>query len=271
MACGDAGQEARAFAFSFCKILFCSPPPDDALTSIVPLMSSSHLPLTPQRRPQPETGGRTRFGAILYGVFWLLLVLPRFSGWRRRPAWPRVRLAVGLTGTVLAAAGASSSSGFWVSAGAFLILFAVLARPLSDPEALQKLAESVGATYVLDAGESFLFLGKADVSVVKKRDLSRIEARIALSDVRDVEIDGEPYRASYVSFAKAPPHRDEKSLKGSEARLEILVLEGPPLRFLYRGAFSRHLAEVAAHTIVSVKNLKPDEVLEAVRGLHVPR
>ena len=60
--------------------------------------------------------------------------------------------------------------------------------------------------------------------------------------------------------------------------MELVVDNRPTIRFLYTGAFSKHLASTAAHTIYGVRKLgradgvggESPKVFNIVRGENVP-
>ncbi len=84
----------------------------------------------------------------------------------------------------------------------------------------------------------------------------QVLARFGIAALDEILVDGEIYKPQYVSFAKAPPQRDQTVDRNATSRLR-LRFGGEILELEYRGAFARHLAEVAAHTLYDLRRLSP--------------
>lgn len=197
---------------------------------------------------------RGLLGFLLYAGFWTTLLIPQIRRWRRRPWWNRIRTAVAAVAAGMAVTGFLWSRPGLVVAGAVFLLLALLLGALANPYALQETAARLGADFVLNGGTLSetpvtLFLTAEEILVMRAVGETALLERIPLPEVREIRIAGAPYRPSSVLLTKEPPIR-EKSVEGSGVvELELARASAEPLRLAYRGAFARHLAEVAAHTL----------------------
>ena len=220
--------------------------------------------LTTQQRPEPAVKGpRGLLGFLLYAGFWAALRIPQIRRWRREPSWGRIRALGGAAAAGLLAAGALSSQHWLAGVGAGLLSLAAWLGPLTSPYRLQEAAARLGADYVLNGGtlrgeRVYLFLTAQEILITPAGAEGSILERIPLTDVREVRIAGQAYRPSYAPSAKQPPAREQSADAVAFSALVELALvreSEEPLRLAYRGAFARHLAEIAAHTVLSAKNV----------------
>jgi hypothetical protein len=211
-------------------------------------------------------------GALLYSLFWFMLIVPLLRRLRRSPGWNRIRAALALV-ALAAQAGvwtlgaAAPGAPFWFAGAAALFLFAVLCGPGDDPDRARRRQRELGAEYSLNGGRfdggdlEFrpgqpldLFLRGGELLFTPSGEaLQRVEA-VEIEHIQEILVEGEPYRPVYVSEAKDPPVRAGSPLDPQGAvRLELVVEGRERLRLIYRGAFARHLAETAAHSIHSAQ------------------
>jgi len=200
--------------------------------------------------------------ALLYPFFSLVLVAPAVRRLRRRRGWQAARLVAVGGGLGLAAAG------FWAGAAAVAAAAALL-PPLEDPDRLRQVAERLGAPHVLNGGifehgdmqarpgcALLFFLSPQEMLVAAAGRPETVLARRRLGSVESIRVDGQDYRPQYVSFAKEPPRREEHPDREAVCRLEIRWTDSA-LEVSYRGAFARHLAETAAHSLWSLRKAGP--------------
>jgi len=223
------------------------------------------------RQPQrPSTPPRWT-GRLLYALLWAVLWLPRIRRWRRGPHWNRVRLAAGVAAAAGAGFGLASGPGWLAAAGLALGLAALLLRPARDPDAERKLQARLGADYFLNGGTFrsgpmpggnlppgtplYLLIRRDELLIVPQRS-GEIHSVTGIAAIGAVHVNGEPYRPVYVSEAKDPPVRETAVDKSATSVLELVLDSGEALRFEYQGAFSKHLAETAAHAVYSVRRLR---------------
>jgi hypothetical protein len=226
-------------------------------------MSAGNERLTPQQRPERARPPAPRgfLGHLLYIGFWLALLVPQVRRWRRQAYWSRVRLAVAATAAALTVAGFLTSSIELLPLGVGLLLLAAWLAPVASPYALQETAARWGADYVLHGGSLdgravILLLTRDEILVLPADEPTPLLSRIALAGVTELRIGGEPYRPNPLPSTKEPPVR-ERSFEDTDkvVELELMRGSGEPLRLVFQGAFAAHLAEVAAHTLLSVKTL----------------
>ncbi len=193
----------------------------------------------------------------LWPLLAAFLMIPTIRRWRRRPTWKWIRLSLALAGIVLLAVGWSVHGAS--AAGAVLLLLAAILGPLEDPERMQKLADELGARHVVNGGRlpagdaALLFVTDAELLLAAAARPESVTSRIPLADIDAIEVDGAGFRPVYVTFAKAPPQRDDRP---NRAQSCCLVLRYGPrtLELQYSGAFARHLADIAARTIHDCRN-----------------
>ena len=219
---------------------------------------------------RPSGLGRVS-GALLYGFFWVLLLLPRLRKQRRRREWRRVQFAA--AGVALAAIGLGIAlSEVWpAAAGCVLLVFSVAVRRLRDPDHERKLQARYGATYLLNGGKLiagrlpndqavpvneplYLLLRDEEVLFVPV-ETGELAATLAVSRIDDILVGGERYVPVYVSEAKDPPVREERVDQSATTTTELVLEGGDVIELAYTGAFHKHLAETAAHAIYSVRKL----------------
>ena len=82
-----------------------------------------------------------------------------------------------------------------------------------------------------------------------------IRATINVAEIEDILVGDERYRPVYISEAKDPPVREEAVDKKASTVMTLVLAGGRNVQFEYEGAFSKHLAESAAHAIYSVRKL----------------
>ena len=198
-------------------------------------------------------------------------MLPRLRLLRRRTAWNWIRLAVLVAG----AGTALLADSVWLRGGALALAVAAIAlRRTPDPDGDRRLQRSLGAEYILNGGEwaspggssvprglvrgspLHLLLRGSHLLIVPRNAGACVEAAVRLAAIRRILVDGRDYVPVYVSEAKQPPVRERDVDRHAVSELVLEREGGAPLRFLYRGAFAVHLAETAAHAILSVRSLE---------------
>ncbi len=230
----------------------------------------------PAKDPLRPFGAPKWLGALLYSFFWVILLLPRMQRLRRGPHWNRIRVVAGLTGVALIA-GAWFSSELWLGvAGGLVVLTALAVTRAPDPDHERKLQARHGADYLLNGGvlasgslpgslsgsrplgprqRLYFLIRGAELLVVPAEGPGDVVSTIDIRQVAEILVAGEPYLPIYVSEAKDPPVRETSVRTGNKAELQLTLERGRTLRFQYHGAFSKHLAETAAHAIYSVRGL----------------
>jgi hypothetical protein len=247
-----------------------------------------------ESKPGTPSLGRRLGSVLLAPLFGALLLVPIIRRQRRKPQWVWWRLGGCLAAAALLAAGWGHA---WAeSLAAVLMITAAILPKIEDPQRVQKAAERLGSQHVVNGGflaccdllaahrtetqESvttfpgrgagsaewrkggtplWLFLSRDELIVSACAAPEQVVWKCLLINIDSIHIDSEIYRPQYVSFAKAPPVRDEKPSRGVRCLLTIRVAgtNAVPaqLQLEYRGAFARHLAEVAAHAIHSCRDL----------------
>jgi len=251
-------------------------------------MSSSPSARTQVRRADPSLKERPSkesmrpfglprwIGVLLYGVFWIILLVPLVRRWRRRESWRWARLGIAAAGALALGVGLALPQPWATGAGAALLLASVMLPPLADPDHERKLQARHGADYFLNGGQFvdgqwpqveehgedlpvptrlYLLLKGRELLAVPVKGKGEARASLAVDDIRDIRVAGESYRPVYVSEAKDPPRREQQVDRSAKTLLELVLRDGGKLRFSYTGAFSKHLAETAAHAIYSVRRL----------------
>jgi hypothetical protein len=167
------------------------------------------------------------------------------------------------------------------------LLAALLLSPAADPDRERELQARHQADYFLNGGEFvsghwpgssvpsvnsvpkgsvpkgnvpggarlYLLLRGRELLAVPVKGDGAVAASLGVDNIREILVAGESYRPVYVSEAKDPPRREEHVDRSAKTALELVLREGERLRFHYTGAFSKHLAETAAHGIYSVRRL----------------
>ena len=229
-----------------------------------------------QERPSKDSfrpfGLPRWIGLFLYAFFWAVLLVPLVRRWRRRASWQWVRLGIALGGLALLAAGFAWSSSWIAAAGGATLLAALFLAPAADPDHERELQARHQADYFLNGGEFvsgrwpsnnnvpsgarlYLLLRGRELLAVPVKGGGAVAASLGVDSVREILVAGESYRPVYVSEAKDPPRREEHVDRSATTALELVLRDGEKLRFHYTGAFSKHLAETAAHGIYSVRRL----------------
>ena len=269
------------------------------------MSQASHQP--PIRRADPSLQQRTSkdslrpfglprwAGLLLYAFFWVLLIIPLVRRWRRGPDWNRVRTAMALMGLLVASGGFFLKATQWavlswwlLAGGAVLALSAIAFGPVADPEKERKLQLRHSADYFLNGGHFasgdlpgspplqpetplYLLLKGPQLLLVPVGGSGDVHAIVKLSEVADIRVDGDSYLPVYLSEAKDPPVHEKQADQSKTSVLELVTVTGDSIEFRYTGAFSKHLAETAAHAIYSVRKLadgvagQPPEVFHIVR------
>ncbi len=253
-----------------------------------PKTSSPQATDTPPRPADPSLRERSAkdplrpfgapkwLGAVLYSFFWVILLLPRLRRLRRGPRWNRIRVVAGLAGVALIA-GAWFGSELWLGvAGGLVVLTALAVNRARDPDHERKLQARHGADYLLNGGvlvggslpgsslnlkplgpkqRLYFLIRGAELLVVPAEGPGDVVSTIDIREVAEILVAGEPYRPIYVSEAKDPPVRETSVMTGNKTELQLTLERGQTMCFQYQGAFSKHLAETAAHAIYSVRGL----------------
>lgn len=234
-------------------------------------------------------------GVFLFALFWLILLIPRIRQLRRGKSWNRIRLGLGLFTILSVIAGVALNSIILFWGGLALNVFALVAKPLSDPERERKIARDHEADYYLNGGTLLTDLESLDGDIKHGTDVnllvrgqellfvpaatgSAIKHRLDIQAIDDIRVAGESYKPVFVSEAKDPPVREDVVDKTAATSMELVVRDGRKIRFLYTGAFSKHLAETAAHTLYGVRQLsradgvggESPKVFNIVRGENIP-
>lgn len=234
-------------------------------------------------------------GVLLFSLFWSILLIPRIRKLRRGENWNRIRLGIGVFTLLLVIAGVALNSIILFWGGLALNLFALLAKPLPDPDRERNIAREHQADYYLNGGtlladlESLegdikhgtdvnLLLRGQELLFVPAASGSAVKYRLDIQSIDDIKVAGESYKPVFVSEAKDPPVREETVDKTAATSMELAFDNGRTIRFLFTGAFSKHLASTAAHTIYGVRKLgrtdgvggESPKVFNIVRGEDVP-
>jgi hypothetical protein len=144
--------------------------------------------------------------------------------------------------------------------------------PATDPDRERKLQARHAADYLLNGGEFisgrwpgattvvsatrlYLLLRGRELLAVPVKGEGRVQASLSIDAVRRVLVAGQNYVPVYVSEAKDPPRREKQVDRSARTAMELVLEGGETLCFEYTGAFSKHLAETAAHAIYSVRQL----------------
>jgi hypothetical protein len=112
-----------------------------------------------------------------------------------------------------------------------------------------------GGNSVSEGMRLYLLLRGRELLAVPVKGDGGVVASLGVDSVREILVAGERYQPVYVSEAKDPPRREEHVDRSAKTALDLVLRDGERLRFNYTGAFSKHLAETAAHGIYSVRRL----------------
>lgn len=208
-------------------------------------------------------------GLLLYAVFWVVLVIPFVRRHRRKPSWNRVRLAGGLAAALLLGLAWGLPNAWLAAPAVALAVAAAVLGPAPDPERERKLQTRYKADYFLNGGcfaggplpgEPDLAKGAALYLLMRRKELLVVPVEgpgeavsiIPVECISEVRVNGEPYRPVFIPEAKDPPVRENAVDRSQTTALELLMAGGEAIRFEYKGAFCKPLAEAAAHAIHSV-------------------
>jgi len=196
--------------------------------------------------------------AGLYLVFGSLLLIPLVRRMRRRPSWLAWRIALGTTGLLVVAFVWTRTLNLWWSVLAALTLLPALALGrLADPDAERILQRRHRADYLLNGGEhegeSCYLLIRDEHLLLVPRSEDEVRTALRIPRIERILVDGDAYVPVYVSEAKDPPVQAAAPLTNARSQLQLELDDGRTLAFEYHGAFSKHLAETAAHGVYSVR------------------
>jgi hypothetical protein len=194
----------------------------------------------PRKRGSLETAKR----AVMGGLFFLILLIPRYRRLRRRLwAWSLVRVIAVLSGGGLLwhYARAQAGAGFLLG-GLVLIAFGILVRDKPLAKTTEEKARELGALVVLNGGTFLPANGAAHP-----------DAQIFVFAERLVVLDGREEAVAEIPLARlqryaARPASSGAVEEGTPWELEI-VGESASARFRYEGFFAEHLARVAETTL----------------------
>jgi hypothetical protein len=209
---------------------------------------------------------------VLYPLFRALLLIPALRRWRRDPRrWRNIRLGAGAAAVVAGAAAAAAGWWWVVGLAVPLLLASFVLKTASDPDRERELQRRLQADYLLNGGRLIaspaafpgLRPGTRLSLLLRREELLLVRAdgageplTVALSGIQQILVGGQPYRPVYVSEAKDPPVREKSVDKKARTLLTLVMSEAEQLVFEYEGAFSKHLAESAAHAIYTVQRLE---------------
>ncbi len=230
----------------------------------------------PAKDPLRPFGAPKWLGALLYSFFWVILLLPRMRRLRRGPHWNRIRVVAGLAGGALIA-GAWFVAELWLGVvGGLVVLTSLAVTRARGPGHERKLQARHGADYLLNGGvlasgslpgsslnlkplgpkqRLYFLIRGAELLVVPAEGPGDVVSTIDIRQVAEILVAGEAYLPIYVSEAKDPPVRETSVMTGNKTELQLTLERGQTMCFQYQGAFSKHLAETAAHAIYSVRGL----------------
>ncbi len=203
---------------------------------------------------------------LVYAVFWVALVLPWIRRQRRGHSWYRIRLLIALAGAGVAALGWTLSANWLVALSAVPLAFALVVGPVKDPDRERLLQARHGAQSFLNGGTFgggrlpgaasidegaplYLLVRDSELLLVPRDADDEVLAAIDLGKIAKVLVDGEPYRPVFIPEAKDPPVREVHVDRSRTSKMELVFNDETSIRFVYTGAFSRHLAESTAHAL----------------------
>jgi hypothetical protein len=145
--------------------------------------------------------------------------------------------------------------------------------PLADPDRERKIQAQYGAEYLLNGGEFveaelaatldlaprtqlYLLLRGPEVLLLPRHATGDVVARLLVTEIREILVGRQTYVPVYVSEAKDPPVREETVDRAQQTLLQLRLSADRYLHLRYRGPFSKHLAETAAHAVYSVRKLR---------------
>jgi hypothetical protein len=211
---------------------------------------------------------------LLRPVFATLLLLPAVRRLRRdRRRWNVLRFAAAAAAVAAAVCGAAWSMWWLVAPAGLVAVAALLIRPSPDPDRERELQRRHRADYLLNGGkltspwpaalDGCVARGTALHLLVRGRELlfvpsdgtGEIGATVEFAQIHEILVNSESYLPVYISEAKDPPVRERTVNKKSTTLMTLVTGSGERVDLEYEGAFSKHLAESAAHAIYSVRQL----------------
>ncbi len=205
---------------------------------------------------------------LLAALFSAVLVIPWLRRLRRRAEWNWIR-----SGLLVAAAAVAALGPEWSKLPALLAaLLAVALRRTPDPDGERRIQRMHHAEYFLNGGEwagqnppddaeglragtaVYLLLRGPHLLVIRRDRHDRVEVALRVDSVERILVDGRDYVPVFVSEAKRPPRREREVDRHAVSDLSLEIRDGAALRFRYRGAFSLHLAETAAHAVCAARS-----------------
>lgn len=211
---------------------------------------------------------------LLYPLFSLLLMIPPLRRWRRDSRrWNFIRLAVGAASLLSGGVGAWVNAWWLAGLGAAAAAASLLLRPSADPDRERDLQRRHRADYLLNGGRLaspwpaasaggpspgsslYLLLRGGKLLAVPVQGGGEVRGAIDTAAIGRILVAGETYRPVYISEAKDPPVRERFVDKKATTAMTLELAGGEKVEFEYEGAFSKHLAETAAHAIYSVRQL----------------
>ncbi len=207
----------------------------------------------------------------LYALFSFLLLIPLVRRWRRHPRWPAVRLILGIAGVTGAVMAYLEGWPWWAWAPPGVAIFlATWLGPTQDPDRERKIQRLHQAEYLLNGGvfcggrlpsseplaekrSLYLLIRGEHLLILPCDDAEEIHSALSIQRIERIEVDGEAYLPIYVSEAKDPPVKETNVDRRAASELALRLDDGNVLRFRYKGAFHKHLAETAAHAVYSVR------------------
>jgi hypothetical protein len=204
---------------------------------------------------EPQSAGREPFGtrmkrAALAIGFGIVLVIPRLRRLRRRVwLWSFVRVFAVLSGAALVWRFARNPADFALMIiGVALFAFGALVRARPEAKSIDDTRRELGALVALNGGS---FSSDSGAKPVRNTTIFVCPDRLALfQGVQEKieEISLALVRQVEVQHVAPPGGKDHECWELRIAGDDSQSL----LRFRYEGAFSEHLARVAADTILSV-------------------
>lgn len=211
---------------------------------------------------------------LLYPVFSTLLLIPVVRRLRRDPRrWNLIRFSAAAASVAVGVFGAWWGAWWLVALGGAVSAAALLLGPSPDPDRERDLQRRHRADYLLNGGRLaspwpsalgaplgtgtalYLLLRGREILVVPVDGPGEVRETIDFAHITDILVNGESYRPVYISEAKDPPVREQTVDKKATTVMTLVMAGGERLSLEYEGAFSKHLAESAAHAIYSVRKL----------------
>jgi hypothetical protein len=211
---------------------------------------------------------------LLYPVFSVLLLIPAVRRLRRDSRrWNLVRVTAGTAFLAAGSFGVWSSTWWLLALGVIGLAAVLLVGPSPNPDRERDLQRRHQADYLLNGGKLvsrwpaalggapepgtrlYLLVRETKILAVPVEGNGEVCATIDAAAIEQILVGGESYRPVYISEAKDPPVREQFVDKKATTVMTLALTGGGKIEFEYQGAFSKHLAETAAHAIYSVRNL----------------